>query len=129
MNLLAFQNLKTQEIPRQPPKKQSFVLSSHMFGHMRKIFSIFSIFSTSRPTSTEKCDQNTTLGFEPPVVGGMVEDTATDAEIWASILGPVKSDAMSPKARRRCNVSSELCCPGAKQRIEFLPRHSLHASA
>ena len=29
---------------------------------------------------------------------------------------PVKSDAVSSTARLRCNVSSELCCPGAKPR-------------
>ena len=34
---------------------------------------------------------------------------------------------MSPTARHRCNVSLELCSPGAKPRRG--PRHSLHASA
>ena len=28
--------------------------------------------------------------------------------------GEVKSDPVSPTARHRCDVSSELCCPGAK---------------
>ena len=34
----------------------------------------------------------------------------------ASIPGPVKSDTVSPTARHRCNVTLELCCPGAKPR-------------
>ena len=34
-------------------------------------------------------------------------------EIWGSIPGPIKSDAVSPTARHRCDVSSELCYPGA----------------
>ena len=38
---------------------------------------------------------------------------ATD--VWGSIPGPVKSDAVSPTARHRWDASSsELCCPGAK---------------
>ena len=31
-----------------------------------------------------------------------------------SIPGSVKSDTVSPTARHRYDVSSELCCPGAK---------------
>ena len=37
-------------------------------------------------------------------------------EVWGSIPGPVKSDTVSPTARHRCDVSSELCSPGAKPR-------------
>ena len=33
-----------------------------------------------------------------------------------SIPGLVKSNAVSPTARHRCDVSSELCCPDAKPR-------------
>ena len=37
-------------------------------------------------------------------------------EVWVSITGAVKSDTVSPTARHHCDVSSELCCPGAKSR-------------
>ena len=37
-------------------------------------------------------------------------------EACGSIPGLVKSDTMSPTACHRCDVSSELCCPGAKPR-------------
>ena len=37
-------------------------------------------------------------------------------EAWGSIPGPVKLDTVSPTIRHRCDVSSELCCPGAKPR-------------
>ena len=30
--------------------------------------------------------------------------------------GPVKSGAVSPTTRHRCDVSSEQCCPGAEPR-------------
>ena len=35
---------------------------------------------------------------------------------YCSVPGWVKSDTVSPTARHRCDVSSELCCPDAKQR-------------
>ena len=47
--------------------------------------------------------------------------------VWDSIPGPVKSDTVSSTDRHRCDVSSELCCPGAEPRNGS--RHSLHASA
>ena len=31
-----------------------------------------------------------------------------------SLIGPVKSNTVSPTARPRCDVSSELCCTGTK---------------
>ena len=37
-------------------------------------------------------------------------------EVWVSIPGKIKSDTVSPQARYRCNVSSNLCSPGAKSR-------------
>ena len=37
-------------------------------------------------------------------------------EVWDSITRPVKSHAVSPLTRHRCDVSSALCCPGAKTR-------------
>ena len=37
-------------------------------------------------------------------------------KIWGSIPRPVKSDTVLPTARHRCEVSSDLCCPGAKMR-------------
>ena len=49
-----------------------------------------------------------------------------DFAISASGLGfdsrPVRSNTVTPTTCHRCDVSSELCCPGAK------PRHSLHAA-
>ena len=44
----------------------------------------------------------------------VVLDIATGA--GDSIPEPVKSATVSPIARHRCDVSSELCCPGAKPR-------------
>ena len=35
-------------------------------------------------------------------------------KVGGLIPGPVKLDTVSPTARHRCDVSSELCCPGAK---------------
>ena len=35
-------------------------------------------------------------------------------EILGSITGPVKSDTVSPTAEHRCDVTPELCWPGAK---------------
>ena len=43
------------------------------------------------------------------------------------IPGFVKSNLESPAARHRCDVSSELCFPGAKPRI--WAHHLLHVSA
>ena len=37
-------------------------------------------------------------------------------KVTGSFLDPVKSDTVSPMVRHRCDVSSELCCPGAKPR-------------
>ena len=43
-------------------------------------------------------------------------DIDMGAEVWGSNHGLVKSGTVSPTARHRCYVSSELCCPGAKPR-------------
>ena len=40
----------------------------------------------------------------------VAKDIASGAGNYGSISGPVKSDAMSPAARHRCDVSSELYC-------------------
>ena len=37
-------------------------------------------------------------------------------EVWGSIPGPVKSNTVSPTARHRVDVSSELCYPSAETR-------------
>ena len=37
-------------------------------------------------------------------------------KVWGSIPRSVKSDAQPQTARHCCDVSSELCCPGAKPR-------------
>ena len=44
-----------------------------------------------------------------------VNDIAIVARGLGLILGPVKLDKVSPTARHRCHLSSELCCPDAEQ--------------
>ena len=46
----------------------------------------------------------------------MVEDNVIAVSGLGSITELVTSDTVSPEVRHRCDVSSELCCPGAKQR-------------
>ena len=60
-------------------------------------------------------------------VGFVVTDIANGAGGRGTILGPVESDSGPPSARHHCDVSSELCYPGAK--LRRWTRHSLHASA
>ena len=55
----------------------------------------------------------------------VVEDTVNDAESLGSIPGSAKLDTVSPTIRHRCDVSSELHCPGSNPLDG--PRHSLHA--
>ena len=50
-----------------------------------------------------------------------MKHTLSVREVWGSIPGPVKLDVMSPAARYRSDVSSEMCCPGAKPRRWTLP--------
>ena len=45
-------------------------------------------------------------------VSPVVKHTLSVREVWSSITGPVKS----AQCRHRCEVCSELCGPGAKQR-------------
>ena len=49
----------------------------------------------------------------------LVSQLLTDIDIGAESVGfdfvPVKLDKVSPKVPHRCDVSSELCCSGAKQ--------------
>ena len=51
-----------------------------------------------------------------PAVSSVAKRTLSVREVWGSIPGPVKSDTVSPTTRHRCDVSSELCSPGAKPR-------------
>ena len=44
------------------------------------------------------------------------ETLVSAREVLSLIPGPVKSNTMSPTARHRCDVSSELCCSVAKPR-------------
>ena len=46
----------------------------------------------------------------------VVKDCASRQEVLGSIPRTVKSDAASPIACHRCDVSSQMCCPGAKMR-------------
>ena len=48
-------------------------------------------------------------------------------EDLSSIPGSVKSDTILPTYRHRCDVSSELCCPGAT--LQRWAPHLLHVSA
>ena len=50
------------------------------------------------------------------LVNIVVNDIAIGAGGLGSIPGTMKSDTVSPTARHRCDVSSELCCPGANPR-------------
>ena len=43
-------------------------------------------------------------------VSSVVKRTLSMRKLWGSIPGPVKST----QCLHRCDVSSELCCPGAK---------------
>ena len=53
----------------------------------------------------------------PHRLAGVVSEHITiSPRDLGSIPGPVISDTVSPTARHRCDVSSELCCPGAKPR-------------
>ena len=45
-----------------------------------------------------------------------VNDTAILTGGPGSIPVPFKSNTLSPAAHHRCDVSSELCCPGVKPR-------------
>ena len=42
-------------------------------------------------------------------------DVDEGGPVWNSISGSVESDTVSLTARHRCDVSSKLCFPGAKQ--------------
>ena len=48
-------------------------------------------------------------------VSSVAERTLSERKVWGLTPRPVKS-AVSRAARHRCNVSSELCCLGAKLR-------------
>ena len=49
-------------------------------------------------------------------VNSVVKHITIGAGGLGSILKPVKSDTVSPTARQRCAVASQLCCPGAMSR-------------
>ena len=55
------------------------------------------------------------MAHSKPAVSSVAKCALSVREVWDSIPGPVKS-AVSPTTRHRCDVSSELCCPGAKPR-------------
>ena len=44
----------------------------------------------------------------------IINATLSKQEVWYSIPGPVEFGTVSSMTRHRCDVSSELCCPGAK---------------
>ena len=49
--------------------------------------------------------------------GAVVDASLSVREVLGSSPRPVKSNTVSQMVRHRCDVSSELCCPGAKPRI------------
>ena len=49
-------------------------------------------------------------------VDGVVNDTANGAVGLAFDSQACQIGSVSPTTRHRCDVSSELCCPGAKSR-------------
>ena len=65
--------------------------------------------------------------YSSKIFGVMVENSAVGAGGLGLIPRPVKSDTVSPTARHRSHVSSELCCPALSAGDG--PRYSLHASA
>ena len=50
--------------------------------------------------------------FGHPPVSSLVTALLSVREVRGSNPGSVKSNTGSPKARHRCDVSSQLCCPG-----------------
>ena len=62
-------------------------------------------------------------------VGRAVTRSSLEREIRGSNLGPVKSDAVLPTARHRCNISSKEAALPGRNDAEMGPANSLHASA
>ena len=60
-------------------------------------------------------------------VSAIVKTKLSVRGVTDSIPRLVKSDTVSPTARHRYDVSSELCCSGAK--LRRWARHSIHAGA
>ena len=62
-------------------------------------------------------------------VGRTVTRSSLEREVWGSNLGPVKSDAVLPTARHRCDISSQGAVLPVHNGAELGPANSLHASA
>ena len=59
------------------------------------------------------------------VVSSVAEHALSVRKVRGLNPAPVESDTVSPTDRQRCDVSSELCCSGAKL-YEVGPHHSLY---
>ena len=55
------------------------------------------------------------------LVSSVAETLLSVQKVCCSNPGSVKSDTVSPTARHRCDVSSELCCIGAMPRTRVPP--------
>ena len=73
------------------------------------------LISAPSPQHDKEYDKRKDLLQNQPVIS-VVCTLLSVREVWGSIPGSVKSDTVSPTACHRCDVSSELCCQGAKQR-------------
>ena len=62
--------------------------------------------------------QHIFIGKQNPQINrplsSVVKTSLPVRDVRGSIRGSVKSNTESPKALHRCDVSSDLCCPGAK---------------
>ena len=62
-------------------------------------------------------------------VGRTVTRSSLEREVRGSNLGPVKSDAVLPTARHRCDISSNGAVLPGRNDAEMGPANSLHALA
>ena len=62
------------------------------------------------------------------IIGRAVTHSSLEWEVQGSNVGPVKSDAVLPTARRRCKISSKEAMLPGRNDAEMGPANSLHAS-
>ena len=79
-------------------------------------------------TFNTKTENQPQLTFSRPV-GRAVTRSSLEREVRGSNLGPVKSDAVLPTARHRCDISSNGAVLSGRMDAEMGPANSLHASA
>ena len=62
-------------------------------------------------------------------VGQEVTRSSLERKVWGSNLRPIKSDTVSPMARRHWNIFSKKAVLSGLNDAEIGPANSLHASA